>query len=211
MNEKVISLTDYKKVTKLQKIKSKCKMFFLVIAGAIIISLVIWHFFVENIARYDVDIPKSDNINYQNSELIAIDNYKLAQLMHGNMKQLTIIYFYTTWCKGCIKNFKNINEIAREFQNSDLNLVVVAIDKEMNIKNLENYFTKYDKIYFKKYYLNDRDNFGQLLQENNINYQSKLPFIGFYDSNNELIEDFSGIKKYNFIRKKIINLLFLNN
>ena len=210
MNDKVVSLEKYKKYNKLQKIKSKSKMFFLVIMGAIFVALISWHFFVENVAKYDVDIAASNNINYKNSNLIAVDSYKLSQLVNEDIYDLNIIYLFTTWCKGCVKNFKNINEIAREFQNSNLNFIAIAIDNNNKIEDIENYFAKYDEIYFKKYYLNDIDNLGQLLQENNIQYKGAIPFMALYDKNNDLIENIVGPRSHKYLRRKIINSLFNN-
>ena len=90
MNDKVVSLEKYKKYNKLQKIKSKSKMFFLVIMGAIFVALISWHFFVENVAKYDVDIAASNNINYKNSNLIAVDSYKLSQLVNEDIYDLSL-------------------------------------------------------------------------------------------------------------------------
>lgn len=53
---------------------------------------------------------------------------------YGTNNKITIISFWATWCKPCIKELKNMNELIEEWQeNYDVELVAVSVDDSRNM------------------------------------------------------------------------------
>lgn len=186
-------------------------MLFISITVAIAIGLIIWKFTVENLDLNDIEIPKSSNINYHQQPPIALNVELLAKEFDNTKNPVIMLYFYTTWCQVCNKNFEVINEIAREFQNTNFKIIAVAIDRNLdleafasNIKNLEN-------LYFPAYFLADRNGFVEFLKSKKINYNNRIPFTIIFNSNQKVISKFAGIKSKNYLRNKIIKELFPKN
>lgn len=209
-NEKIVALSAYRNKKRIQKIKVKSKMFFLISILAISLGLLIWHLFVENIAKYDVKIPPSQNITFENEDPILLDGDKLGDLFTSSKSRLNVIYFYATWCGACSKNFQTINEVAREFQNTELNFMAIALDKDISSSQLQQYLQKFGNVYFKPLFLNDRDGFDGFLEFYNINYSGRIPFTVLLDGQGNFLHSYSGVKSLNYLRKKIIKNLYLN-
>jgi len=207
--KKIIAFNKAQRSKRFQEIKSKSKMFFVIIAIATICSLAIWYFYVERVAKYDVEINPSNNITFHKQSPIGIDPIELHNEFYPQKTKLSLIYFYSTWCGSCLKNFDTINEVAREFQNTKLNFLAVAIDKDLDSVKLQEYLQQFGAIYFKPFYLNSRNGFKEFLLKNNINYNGRIPFSALVDSEGQLIMSYSGSRSLNFLRKKIIENLYL--
>ncbi len=194
---------------KSKKNKSKSKMFFLIGVISALSALLIWRFYVDNVAKYDVTINPSNNVSFHGQKPIALNYKGLDQELYSQKASLNFIYFYSTWCKSCYKNFSIINEIAREFQNTKLNFVAVAIDKDIDSLKLQEYLKKYSNIYFRPFYLENRDDFKEFLHKNNINYKGRVPFLAIIDNKKNLVISYSGLRSLSYLRKKIIENLYL--
>ncbi|MBT8327034.1 MAG: TlpA family protein disulfide reductase [Bacteroidia bacterium] len=58
--------------------------------------------------------------------LKSIDGEEVNLMDYGTNEKLTIISFWATWCKPCIKELKNVNELMEDWED-DYNVEVVAI------------------------------------------------------------------------------------
>jgi peroxiredoxin len=66
------------------------------------------------------------NIKDMNGKDINISDY-------GKNGKITIISFWATWCKPCIKELKNVNALLEEWQEDyDVELVAVSVDDSRN-------------------------------------------------------------------------------
>ncbi|MBU6141155.1 MAG: TlpA family protein disulfide reductase [Proteobacteria bacterium] len=201
--EKIILFKRYQK----SKLKNS-KMFFLTVLAGIFISMILWHYFIKNIERLDVQIPASKNITFNDREPFAMTTAQVADELEKNDTAPTILYLYTTWCKICSENFATINEIAREFQNTDLKIIALAIDRDLDPTTLSQYLGKFGDFYFQPRFLIFKDGFRELLRKKNIRYDGRIPFTVLLSKDGDVVAKFTGKKNRNFLRNKIIKELY---
>jgi thiol-disulfide isomerase/thioredoxin len=205
METKIITLKDYKRHLKFNKNK---KMFFLVIVLATAIGLISWHFLVENMENMEITIPESRNIDFSHKEPEAMTTAQISNILENAQGKPLLLYIYTTWCKTCVKNFPIINEIAREFQNTELEVLTLAIDRDMTKAQLKNHLQRYGSIYFEPQFLAFKDGFMDLMKNKGISYNGRIPFTVLIAKNGDVITKFSGSKSKNYLRNKIIKELY---
>lgn len=184
------------------------KMFFLTLVAGIGISLALWHYFVENVERADVQIPPSQNVRFNDHAPLAMTTAQIADELEKNDGKPVLLYIYTTWCKICVENFPKINEVAREFQNTDLQVIALAIDRDLDPKALQDHLNQFGDVYFQPRFLAFKDGFRELLQKKNIRYKGMIPFTILISRDGEVITKFIGSKNKNYLRNKIIRELY---
>ncbi len=201
MNQKIIKFPQ-------KKSQKNLKMLFLVIVFGALAGMLSWQYFVENVARVDVQIPKSKNITFNNFDPISMTTAQVANEFEKSENKPILLYIYTTWCKVCSKNFSVINEISREFQNTELRVITLAIDRNLDAKTLKSYLNQYGEIYFEPRFLAFKDGFIEFLQKQNISYNNRIPFTVLLSREGEVITKFSGVKSTNYLRNKVIKGLY---
>lgn len=191
-----------------RKVKKINRMFFLVIVVGAALALLIWNLFVDNIADLDVKIPESKNIVFNDYAPIPMTTTQVANQFENWDDKPILLYLYTTWCKICAKNLPAINELAREFQNTDLKIIALAIDRDQVPEQLSAYLNQFGNLYFPPHYLAFKDGFLEFLQKRDIPYNGRIPFTVLISSQGEVVTKFVGIKSKNYLRNKIIRELF---
>jgi len=202
---KIIGIQKYQK----KQLNSR-KMLFVSMLVGLVVGLILWKYFVENIANYDVKIPLSSNINYNNIEPKALLASDLAIEFEESDNKPILLYIYTTWCQACSKNYPIINEIAREFQNTELKVLAIAIDRNLEPQKLKQYLNNYGDNYFIPNYLSSKNGFVELLNKKNIKYNGRIPFVVLLSRSGEVGMKYSGVKNKNYLRNKIIKELYPN-
>ena len=194
-----INLTEFKK-------KKRGKMIVAILAIVATLALIVWKFFIEDSYLANIKIPGSSNIAYHkinpltpNDIVTKLDNEKGRPLF---------LYLYTTWCGVCKKNFPIINELSREFQNANITIIAIAIDRNLNDVDFAQYLEVYGDIYFKPYYLVYSEGMSDLIKQKGIKYNGVIPFTVLIDKNGNVVESFNGIKKSSSMRSKIIRLIY---
>ena len=182
-------------------------MFFLAVFIGAFVGLISWHYFVENVAATDVSIPASQNIAFNSAPAIAMTTAQVANEFEKADGKPVLLYIYTTWCKICTKNFANINEIAREFQATDLQVLALAIDRDIDEATLKNYLNSSGILYFQPRFLSFKEGFIEFLQKKNISYSSRIPFTVLISRDGEVVTKYVGIKSKNYLRNKVIKQL----
>jgi len=202
MNQKIIQFPK-------KKNQKKFKMLFVVIAAGAITGMMLWKFFVENVAKVDVKIPESQNITFNDDLPISMTTAQVANEFEKAEGKPILIYVYATWCKICETSFPVINEISREFQNTDLQVMTLAIDKNLDGQALKDHFANKGNIYFRLRFLAFKDGFIEFLKKKNIRYDNRIPFTVLISKDGEVIAKFSGSRSKKYLRNKIIKELYL--
>lgn len=198
----VIHINKYKNSFK------KKKMLLITIISGIILGNLIWKYFIQDIADLDIQIPSSNNITFNDKTPEALTTAQLANYFEINENKPILLYIYTTWCKVCHENFTVINELSREFQNTNLKIIAIAIDKELNADRLKNYLNNFGNLYFEPKFLIHKEGFIDFLKKQNVKYNHRIPFTILFSKNSNIITKYSGTKNKNHLRNKIIKELF---
>lgn len=185
-------------------------MLFLTIVIGAALGLFVWNRYVENVASLDVQIPASQNITYNEQTPIAMTTAQIANQFEQADGKPILLYIYTTWCKICAQNFPTINDISREFQNTDLQVISLAIDKDMDEQQLHVYLNKFGNVYFQPHFLGFKEGFLEFLQKKSIRYNNRVPFTVLLSREGEVIAKYSGAKNKSYLRNKIIKELYAN-
>jgi len=201
---KIIDINQYRQNNK----KDSKKMLFLSIIIGLSIGLILWKYFVENIANYDVKIPQSLNIKFNDKQPVGMTTAQVAIEFENFDDKPILLYIYTTWCGVCSKNFEVFNEISREFQNTDLKVMALAIDRNLETQKLSNYLNNFGDVYFQPNYLLFKDGFIEFLLKKNIKYSGHIPFTALISRNGEVITKYTGVKNKNYLRNRIIKELY---
>jgi len=169
-----------------------------------ILSVIIWN----NILNKETDnfkIPESNNITYNNP--IAISPGDVVNQIDNQKGKPVLLYIYTTWCSICKRQLPTINEISRKFQNTDLKVISVAIDKNIDDAALKNYLEYYQNIYFQPQYLVYSDGLGDLLSRKGVKYDKIIPLTVLIDRDGSIKYRFTGYKSVKSLAHKIIKTL----
>ena len=167
-------------------------------------SIIIWNYFIQNPAD-NFPIPASDNKTYNHPFGIAPSDI-IGAIDNGAGKPI-LLYIYTTWCGVCKQQLPVINEMARKFQKTDLKIIAVAIDKNIDANGLVNYLEYYKDIYFLPQYLLYNDGLADLLKQKGIKYNKIIPLTVLIDRNGAIETRFAGYKGENYLNRKIIKTL----
>lgn len=221
---KIISLKKYKKSQKLKSFKEKLlkispkkiikklredvRMLFLVAVTSAFIGSFLWNYFVAMPARLDVQIPPSQNITFNNTKPIPMTTGQVANEFEQYEGKPVLLYIYTTWCSSCARQTPIINEIAREFQNTDLKIITLAVDKNLNPNDLKSHLSRYGNVYFQPRYLSFKEGFLEFLKKKNINYQGRIPYTVLISQYGEVVTKYVGEKSPNYLRNKIIKEIY---
>ena len=203
---KIIWLKNHKKQKKSGEI---LKMLFLAIVIGAVLGLVLWNQFVENYSQHDFKIPESKNITFNAQGPLPLTTAQVAAEFERSDGKPILLYIYATWCQVCTKNFPAFNELTREFQNTDLQIMTLAIDRNQDAAHLQNYLNKFGDIYFQPRFLAYKEGFLEFLQKRHIRYNNRLPFTVLISRDGEVIAQYSGIKRGNYLRNKIVKELYL--
>lgn len=209
--KKIVNIKDYyKKKSSYNKLLNSKKMLFISILIGLFVGIFLWKYFVENIENSDVKIPTSNNIKYNDIEPLGITTKDIIAMFENNDHKPILLYFYTTWCGVCTKNFQNINEIAREFQNAEFKIAAIAIDRNLDNEKLRNYFNALGDLYFPLNYLQTKEGLIDFLAQKKISYKGHIPFTMLFSARGELITSYVGAKRKSYLRNKIIKELYPN-
>lgn len=213
MSEKIVSLAKYRRLQNFKNVKKKLgenkKMFFVVIAAGALLGMLLWDLFVENPGYLDVHIPESKNITFNEQAPQPMTTAQIANEFEHFDGKPVLIYIYTTWCSICSQQLPLINEIAREFQNTDLQILTLATDRDLDPKALREYLGKYGNLYFPPRYLAFKEGFLDFLKKKKIQYKGRIPFTVLISRHGEVSVKYVGVKNKNYLRNKVIKELYL--
>ena len=193
----------------MKKLSTKHIMFIVLLIAAIA-GLISWQ--IINCNSEDFDIVSKNPISFGHNNIYSISSeYIINEVQNSENKNPVLIYFYSTWCGACSKQFKDINQIARNFQETNLKIFIIAIDKDISTSKLSQHLSKNGDIYFKPYYLVSKEGLRHFFFLKKINYQGSIPFFMLFDKNGRVYWQSSGKTSYRSINNKLINVIdFMN-
>lgn len=183
-------------------------MFFVVITVGALLGMLVWNIFVESPSYLDVQIPESKNITFNNQDPQGLTTTQVANEFENFDGKPILLYVYTTWCSICSQQFPIINEVAREFQNTDLRIITLATDRDLEPQLLKEYLNRYGNLYFPPRYLAFKEGFIDFLKKKNIKYQGRIPFTVLISREGEVVVKYVGVKGKNYLRNKVIKELY---
>lgn len=198
MGKKIISINKYQ----INKLKERYMLFLIIIFCTIIASL-FWRFYVIDQDILEAPIAKSQNIRYTNNSIRAIEGHDIASQIQDAKGRPVLFYLYTTWCDSCEKNFPIFNEIVREFQNTELKVIAIAIDADITGRKLAKFLDIKGDLYFHPHFLSSRDGFGDVLKEFNIKYSGRIPFTTLLSAQGDVLLKYSGSRPPRKLRLEI--------
>jgi len=171
----------------------------------------IWHIYIQKVANEKIKIPPSNNISYNQVLPDKIDAKQLIDLVADAQGKPILLYFYTTWCGICAKNFDFINTLAKEMQNTNLQILAIAVDKELSALELQQYHNKNNQdLYFKPYILTSKAQFVDFLKQTKVDFRGAVPYTAIIGKDGKEVFNYIGIKDYDYLKSKVIKYLYLN-
>jgi peroxiredoxin len=90
----------------------------------------------------------TDKKTLSSVEVKNMDGETVDIMEYANNGKITIISFWATWCKPCIKELKNIDALYEDWQDEyDLELVAVSVDDARNSNKVRSYVNGLGWIY----------------------------------------------------------------
>ena len=182
---------------------NKDRIMFFTISISIIMAILIWQF----IHNEDINntITNQNPKSFTISDITPLNASSFIDMINKEEgKNSVLIYFYTSWCSSCLKQFKVMNNLSANFQNKKITIYNIAIDKNIDSEKLANYldFTN-RKIYFLPFFMQSKIGLDRFFNLKQIDYKGAIPFFILIDINGNLIWNDSGYKSYNYLQKKI--------
>lgn len=178
-------------------------MLFLIIIFCAIIASIFWRFYVVDQDILESEIQQSQNIRYSSSSIRPSEPRDIASQIQDAKGGPVLVYLYTTWCGSCKKNFPIFNEVAREFQNTGLRVVAIAIDADISGSKLSQFLSTKGDVYFQPQFLSSRNGFGDVLKEFNIKYSGRIPFTTVLSSKGDVLLKYIGSRPSRKLRLAI--------
>lgn len=204
----VIEMNSFKKRNN-KKNKKVSNMVVVIAIIAAILAVFVWNNFISDATYDNVQIKESDNITYDILQLKETNPFDLiSQIEKSSLENSPVLlHFYTSWCGVCKKELPVINEIARKYQNTDLKVIIVVVDKELTKEKAISTLEDFEKVYFQGQYILDRNGLKELLEDRSISFRSRIPFTAIIGRDSKVIDQFSGFKNQEFIEKRIMKSL----
>jgi peroxiredoxin len=176
-----------------------------------LIGYFLWHIYIEKVANEKIKIPPSSNISYNQVLPIEIDTKQLVDIVFNAQEKPILLYFYTTWCGICTKNFDIINTLAQEMQNTNLQVLAIAVDKQLSALELQQYHNKKSQdIYFKPYILTSKSGFPDFLKKTKIDFRGAVPYTAIIGKDGKEVFNYVGLKSYDYVKSKVLKYIYLN-
>jgi thiol-disulfide isomerase/thioredoxin len=192
------------------KNKENKKMIIIIALVSAALAILFWNFLFDNSSYLKAEVKESDNITYDVNLSKEISTPEaMGKIEESELSDRPIlIYLYTSWCGVCKKQLPIMNEIARKFQNTDLEVLFITIDRDITKEIVIDDLKTLDKVYFKPRFLDNRSGFVDLLKEKSINFKNRIPFAALIDRDGKVVIQFSGYRSFKFINKKVMKSLY---
>ncbi len=124
----------------------------------------------------------------------------------GTKGKVTLLNFWATWCKPCVKEFPDLLKLQKEYNDLGFELVFISLDAPEELDSTLRPFLSKQGIDFTTYY----STFAKpedLIDFVDKNWQGAIPSTYIYDKEGNLSKSFLGVKSYEEFEKEIKKLL----
>ncbi len=123
------------------------------------------------------------------TEVQDVPPHQLSKLIqeHKANGNITLVFVYGSWCPVCQRNFPQLQQLAKQYQNENLDILAFSVDQDKD--KLLHYLNKQFPIFFPSYrlYSVDYEEVKKAFFNAGITYNHTIPFIAVFDRQGTLV------------------------
>lgn len=131
---------------------------------------------------------------FAENRLVPMDTYEYGQVMAQANGRPTLMFVYASWCPWCKKQFPMLDALQARFNDKELQMVYVSIDK--NPYELTRFLMDtYPQQPFTPYHANSRviGEFYDALAQKGFTHTGSIPYLVLTDKNGKAAGEFRGL------------------
>lgn len=130
----------------------------------------------------------------------------LKSVFEGTKGKVTLLNFWATWCKPCVKEFPDLLKLQKEYKDNGFELVFISLDAPEELDTKLKPFLAKSGVDFTTYY-STFNKPEELMEFVDKNWQGAIPSTYIYDKEGNLHKSFLGGKSYEEFEIDIKKLL----
>ncbi len=118
----------------------------------------------------------------------AINPGQLDSMVDGK-KNIRLLYFFTSWCSVCKKNYQQLLRLEEKYKNDDIRIIAVSLDEDLG--TLRHFMSRHtgDKSTIYHLLYADPNDVGHVFAKYGIRYRGAIPHVTLLDESGKIIAD----------------------
>jgi thiol-disulfide isomerase/thioredoxin len=140
-------------------------------------------------------------------EIKSLDNISdVSDLLEQSRGKVTLINFWATWCKPCVKEFPDLIKLYSEYKDKGFHIIFISLDVPEDIETKVRTFLKKNNVDFITYYNNFR-NPEEIINYIDEKWTGAIPATYIYNRDGLLVTSIVGSLKYEQFEKELLKIL----